>query len=219
MAVDLRGRYQDPYPYWNASTDAPAARLRADLEILAELAERGLCDAAKDISMAGTLGTLLMLLESSRVGALIDIQAVPRPAAVDAGAGALSRPADAERGATHPAGTADLDIDHALLRWLTTFPSYGFVLSVRPEHVSGVLAEFHARALAAAVLGEVTATTRLDLRHRGDAATVWDWAAQPFVSARPPTTAAQPSPTLAPAPLPSPASPPAPHRTIQRAHA
>ena len=73
MAVDLRGAFEDPYPFWNASVGAPSARLRADLELLPMLAESGLCDAAKDISMAGALGTALMLLECSRVGASIDL--------------------------------------------------------------------------------------------------------------------------------------------------
>ncbi|MBU2408747.1 MAG: sll0787 family AIR synthase-like protein, partial [Gammaproteobacteria bacterium] len=52
MAIDLRGAYEEPFPYWNASTAAPAERLRDDLELLPALAEDGLCDAAKDISMA-----------------------------------------------------------------------------------------------------------------------------------------------------------------------
>ena len=34
MAVDLRGAWQEPFPYWNASTEAPAQRLRDDLELL-----------------------------------------------------------------------------------------------------------------------------------------------------------------------------------------
>ena len=178
MAVDLRGRYQDPFPYWNASTEAPPARLRADLEILAELAERGLCDAAKDISMAGTLGTLLMLLECSRVGASIDVATIPRPAGADGGAGAAP-----DDDATAKAGAHGPDVDHALLRWLTAFPSYGFILSVRPELAASVLAAFHARDLAAVELGVVTTATRLDIRHRGGDALLWDWAAEPFMAA------------------------------------
>src|SRR6202051_1610324 len=79
MAVDLRGAFEEPYPFWNASVGAPAARLRADLELLPMLAESGLCDAAKDISMAGALGTALMLLECSKVGARIDLSRVPSP--------------------------------------------------------------------------------------------------------------------------------------------
>jgi len=41
VAVDLRGQWQDPYPFWNASTEAPAERLRADLDLLPRLAEAG----------------------------------------------------------------------------------------------------------------------------------------------------------------------------------
>lgn len=159
MAVDLRGAWQEPYPYWNASTDAPAERLRADLELLPALAEDGLCDAAKDISMAGALGTALMLLECSKVGARVDVDAIPRPAALAP------------------------DDEAALLRWLISFPSYGFVLSVRPRHVDAVLARFRAREIGCAVVGEVIAQPQVTLKHRGDEALLWDIAAEPFMTA------------------------------------
>src|SRR5437867_1036748 len=54
------------------------------------------------------------------------------------------------------------DDDAALLRWLTAFPSYGFLLSVRPQHVKPVLARFHARDIACAVVGQVRAWVRRD---------------------------------------------------------
>jgi AIR synthase-related protein len=158
MAVDLRGSYQEPYPYWNASTQAPAERLRADLDVLPALAEAGLCAAAKDISMAGAIGTALMLLECSQVGAEIDLDAVPRP------------PAAAD--------------DAALLRWLTAFPSYGFVLSVPPRHVREVQARFAARDLASAVIGQVDGGSQLVLRRRGERALLWDTREQPFICPR-----------------------------------
>jgi AIR synthase-related protein len=159
MAVDLRGAWQEPYPYWNASTGAPAERLRADLEVLPGLAEEGLCDAAKDISMAGAVGTALMLLECSRVGARLDTAAMPRPDA-----------------------TA-IDDEAALLRWLCAFPSYGFVLSVRPQNVAPVLNRFRAREIACAVVGEVHALPQVTLRHRGEETLLWDLAATPFITA------------------------------------
>ncbi|WP_232315279.1 sll0787 family AIR synthase-like protein [Aquincola tertiaricarbonis] len=162
MAVDLRGRWQEPYPYWNAATGAPAERLRADLELLPQLAEAGLADAAKDISMAGVLGTALMLLDCSRAGAVIDVDAIPRPPTVTEGD------------------------DAALLRWLTAFPSYGFVLSVRPAQVPAVLRHFQARDIAAAAIGEVTAAPTVQLHHRGGRAPLWDLAARPFITARGP---------------------------------
>jgi AIR synthase-related protein len=151
MAVDLRGRFEDPYPFWNASMGSPAQRLRDDLELLPTLAESGLCDAAKDISMAGVLGTVLMLLECSATGARIDLDAIPRPQGVD------------------------------FERWLSAFPSFGFVLSVRPEHVDEVLARFDARDLACAVIGEVDASREVVLTQRSDAATLWNFDDEPFI--------------------------------------
>jgi len=155
MAVDLRGRYEEPFPYWNASSEAPAPRLRADLELLPRLAEEGLCAAAKDISMAGALGTSLMLLECSGVGATIDVGSVPRPDCAD---------------------------DAALLRWLTAFPSYGFLLSVAPAHVATVIERFDSRELAVAVIGEVDATAQVRVRHQEGSALLWDFAERPFMA-------------------------------------
>jgi AIR synthase-related protein len=153
MAVDLRGRFEDPYPFWNASVDAPAERLRDDLELLPQLAESGLCEAAKDISMAGVLGTSLMLLECSGVGARIDLDAIPRPDGVD------------------------------FERWLSAFPSYGFLLSVRDEHVDEVHACFAQRGLACATIGSVDASREVLLTQQGDSALLWNFRESAFIGA------------------------------------
>jgi len=159
MAIDLRGGYEEPHLYWNASTHAPAERLRADLEVLPGLSEDGLCDAAKDISMAGAIGTTLMLLECSQVGAVIEIDAIPRPD--------VDTPAK-------PKGAS-------LLRWLQAFPSYGFVLSVRPEQVDAVLQRFADRDIASAVVGTVTHDPQVLLRHNGDTSLLWDVSTQALI--------------------------------------
>lgn len=166
VAVDLRGAYHEPYAYWDASSRAPAERLRTDLELLPLLAESELCDAAKDISMAGVIGTTLMLLESSGHGATIDVGAIPRP--------------------------AGCDDDAALLRWLQAFPSFGFVLSVRPEHAESVVQRFRARELAAGVVGRVEHSSQVTLVHAGESSVLWDLDREPFIGA----TSAAPSLTL-----------------------
>ncbi|CAH2901543.1 MAG: Selenophosphate synthetase-related protein MJ0640 [uncultured Paraburkholderia sp.] len=153
MAVDLRGRFEDPYPFWNASVGAPAERLRDDLELLPQLAESGLCEAAKDVSMAGVLGTSLMLLECSGVGARIDLDAIPRPDGVD------------------------------FERWLSAFPSYGFLLSVRDEHVDEVHACFAQRGLACATIGSVDASREVVLTQQGDSALLWNFRESAFIGA------------------------------------
>jgi AIR synthase-related protein len=158
MAVDLRGAYEGEHPFWNAATTAPAARLRADLELLPLLAEAGLADAAKDISNAGAIGTALMLLECSKVGAEIHLDALPRPP------------------------------DVPLLRWLQSFPSYGYLFSLRPQHVAAVQARFAAREIDTAMIGQVTAGTEVWLRQGDGAASaralLWDVGDEPFITAR-----------------------------------
>jgi len=138
MAVDLRGQWEGAYPFWNASTRAPSDRLRGDLALLPEIAEDGLSACAKDISMAGILGTALMLLECSQVGAHIRLDAIP-----------------------HPPGHGPLDAPEAWLRWLQAFPSFGYLLSVDAAQVAPLQARFAARGLACAVIGELDASGEL----------------------------------------------------------
>ncbi|CAN7579000.1 sll0787 family AIR synthase-like protein [Caballeronia sp. LjRoot29] len=154
MAVDLRGAFEDPYPFWNASVGAPAARLRADLELLPMLAESGLCDAAKDISMAGSLGTTLMLLECSGAGASIDLSRLPSPPG------------------------------HDRLRWLSAFPSFGFVMSVREEHAARVEQLFVERELACAVIGTVDASRKVVLHEGDESAELWNFNDDAFIVGR-----------------------------------
>lgn len=151
MAVDLRGAFVEPYPYWNAATDAPAERLRGDMALLAQIAEDGLCAAAKDISMAGIVGTAMMLAECSRVGVTIDLACVPKPA------------------------------DVPLARWLEIFPSFGYLLSVHEANVGDVIARFEARGIACAEIGEMQPAPSVDLRWQGEVRSVWRLDAQPFI--------------------------------------
>lgn len=151
VACDLRGGFRPVGDNWDASSDAPSARLRGDLEILPGLAEDRLCRAGKDISMAGPVGTALMLLEASGVGAVLDLDALPRPTGVP------------------------------LERWLRTFPSYGFVLSVAPGHVAAVRRRFQARDLAVAEVGRVTAGGTLELTLDGQRRPLWDHRTTPYL--------------------------------------
>jgi uncharacterized protein len=154
-AIDLRGRYREPFANWEAATDAPPERLRGDIEILPSLAESGLASAAKDISQGGIVGTAAMLAECSHVALALDLDAIPIPDGV------------------------------ALERWLQTFPSFGYLLSAKPEHIDETLARFRRRGIAAACVGDVTAGTTVDIRAGSDHATVWDFAQQPLIGCGP----------------------------------
>jgi uncharacterized protein len=154
-AIDLRGRYREPFSNWEAATTAPAARLRADLEVLPSIAEGGLAIAAKDISQGGIVGTAMMLAECSRVGATIDAASVPRPEGV------------------------------ALERWLQTFPSYGYLIAVAPGKAPAVLARFEERGIAAAEIGAITADRRVLIRDGAAAEIIWDFAREPLIGCTP----------------------------------
>jgi AIR synthase-related protein len=154
-AIDLRGRYRAPFANWEAATDAPPARLRGDLDILPAIAEAGLAKAAKDISQGGIVGTAAMLAECSGVEILIDVDAVPRPDGV------------------------------ARDRWLSSFPSFGHVLSVAEKNVPAVLRAFTERGIAAADIGAVRAGSRVMMTDGRATETIWDFARQPFIGCGP----------------------------------
>jgi AIR synthase-related protein len=154
-AIDLRGRYREPFANWEAATDAPAERLRADLEILPSIAEAGLALAAKDISQGGIVGTAAMLAECSQVAIALDVEAIPIPAGAP------------------------------LERWLLTFPSFGYLLSAKPDSVDEILSRFQRRGIAAATIGEVSVGTSVDIRAGSGRATVWDFATQPLIGCAP----------------------------------
>jgi AIR synthase-related protein len=143
-AIDLRGHFREPYLWWDASTGAPPDRLREDLELLPTLAETGLCAAAKDISNAGAIGTILMLLECSGLGGLIDINAIPHPEGID------------------------------LPRWLHCFPSFGFVLCVDADDSDAVIKRFSQRGIACSVIGTTDTSRQMRLASGDEQQLFWD---------------------------------------------
>ncbi len=154
LASDFRGKPHPSYPFWNAATDRDPAELRQALAILPHLAEAGLCAAGKDVSMGGILGTLLMLLETSGCGAVLDLDQVPCP--------------------------PELSLNH----WLITFPSYGFLLSVSPHQVAAVRACFQQQGLRCEQVGKVQAEPELLLRSASESLVFWDFRQQPLTGFR-----------------------------------
>lgn len=151
-AIDLRGHYHEPFAWWDASSGCPdPARLRADLELLPRIAEAGLSRAAKDISMGGLIGTAIMLAEGSGVALSITPSLVPRPDGAD------------------------------LARWLTAFPSFGFLLACDEVQAEAVIALFAAREIACAVIGHCEEGTRVELVEGDERETVFDLAEAPLI--------------------------------------
>ncbi len=154
LVVDVEGAWHDPFPNWDSTSWRPSEQVCARLALLPELAEAGLVVAGKDVSNPGLLGTALMMLESSGVGALVDVAAFPRPEGVGA------------------------------LDWLGAYPGCGFLLVVRPSDVEDVVSRAAAVGLAGARVGEVVAGSELSMRVGGSTAALWDHSLEPVTGVR-----------------------------------
>ncbi|MFD1468167.1 sll0787 family AIR synthase-like protein [Hymenobacter caeli] len=140
MAVDLAGAYFENYPFWNASTTQAPADLQRKMQLLPEIAAAGWSGVAKDLSMGGVPGTLHMLARTSGVGARLDVDAVPRPPGAP------------------------------LEKWLTSFPSFGYLLTSRDENTARILQKFSENGVAAAVIGQINDTLEVTLSYQGHTA-------------------------------------------------
>ena len=98
FACCLEGRMRPDFAFFTTLRHQ-GSRLATDVRLLAEVARMDLAQAAKDVSMAGSIGSLAMLLEPGRLGAEIDLDGLPAPAGV------------------------------SLDRWLVCFPTYAFWLT------------------------------------------------------------------------------------------
>jgi len=143
VAAATEGAMRPDFPFFPAF-EQRGERCAGDVRVLPALARSGACVAAKDISMAGLVGSLAMLLEWGSFGVEVDLDALPKPAGVD------------------------------LAAWLTCFPSFGFLLCVPPGRERDALAPFHERGLEATVVGRIDDTGVIGLRRGEATATAFD---------------------------------------------
>ncbi len=146
LAVDLEGRRGcESVVSWDANSGKTTEELLFRLETMPLIAERGLACAAKDISNAGILGTLSIMMENSGKGAVVDLAAIPAPPAIE------------------------------WLDWLVCFQSFSFILAVAPAGTGEVLSLFRERNLTAAIVGKVTREPRVILTDGQAARSLFDW--------------------------------------------
>ncbi len=84
LAYDLDGKVGKNSIYsWDTTTMKTPASVREKYMVMQKLGEKHLVTAGKDLSNPGTIGTIGMLLETSKKGASVDLTAIPRPDGVD----------------------------------------------------------------------------------------------------------------------------------------
>ena len=139
----LEGEMRMDFPFFR-SFEQRGDRLADDVRMLSALATSGVCVAAKDVSMAGLLGSLAMLLEPSRCGVTIAIDDIPHPPLVDLG------------------------------HWLISFPCFAFLVCLPEDRVEECRTIAIGRQLTYADLGTLDDTGLLRLSSGGQTVTVID---------------------------------------------
>src|SRR5690606_8488808 len=88
--------------------------------------------------------------ESSQVGAVLELGCVPRPPGVEE------------------------------FKWLTTFPSFGFLLACEATKVQALLRHFQNEGIAAASVGHFDGTRQVRVKQGAASAVVWDLTKSPL---------------------------------------
>jgi len=147
LAVDLNGAQGQctSVVSWDVHSGKTPEYLVERLSILPYLAESGLCQTAKDVSNGGIVGTLSLLCEYSGTGALLNLDAIPRPPRME------------------------------LPVWIKAFLSYGFLLCVEEPALPSCLDAFQQKGITAAVIGEIRKDRRMILRYHGDDEVLFDF--------------------------------------------
>jgi selenophosphate synthetase-related protein len=132
FVCSLAGEMRSDFPFFTTIKQQRSTMAR-DVRLFSEVAASGAAVSAKDVSMAGVLGSLAMLLEFRRCGARIALRQLPMPSNTDP------------------------------LRWLISFPTFGFWLTAEPDTVDECTAVFESKGLICASVGETTAGSELTL--------------------------------------------------------
>lgn len=143
LACCTEGTMRGDFPFF-ASFDQRGEHLAEDVRTLAAVAETGSCVAAKDVSMAGVIGSLAMLLEHRGLGVTVDLDVLPRPA------------------------------DVPLEWWLTCFPAFAFLLCAPADRAEECAAAFTGRGLRAAAIGRLDDSGVVAIRAGRETAAVLD---------------------------------------------
>jgi putative methanogenesis marker protein 2 len=145
LALDLEGRQYKDFLNWDSTSMKSSEAVLYRLEALTIIAHKELATSCKDISNPGILGSVGMLLETSRVGAHVDLEKIQAPAPVE------------------------------LTTFLKMYPGYGFVLTVKDANISEVTRIFEDRHISVIITGEITKERKMTLYYRDETGILFDF--------------------------------------------
>ena len=152
VAIDTDGRQYPGIPLnWDTTYEKDAKLVQDQIKIMQKIAEEHLPSAGKDISNPGTLGTLEMLLESSGVGASVELEKIPR--------------------------NENVDWD----MWLRAYPGAAFVMTAPEENAQAIIDALSPYSFEVAVIGEVIEEKKLYLSSGDEKLVLFDQNSNPVL--------------------------------------
>ena len=146
VAIDLDGKVHPKFKLnWDTTTMKSAELVQAQITAMNEVASKHLVSAGKDISNPGTLGTLGMLLETSNVGATVELDLIPR------------------------------NTDVSWEDWLRLYPGAGFVLTAKEENVDFIVEILEKVNITTRVVGSIIPDKMLFLTSGDSKEVVFDF--------------------------------------------
>lgn len=152
VAIDTDGRQYPGIPLnWDTTYEKDAKLVQDQIKVMQKIAEEHLPSAGKDISNPGTLGTLEMLLESSGVGASVELEKIPR--------------------------NENVDWD----MWLRAYPGAAFVMTAPEENAQAIIDALSPYSFEVAVIGDVIEEKKLYLSSGDEKLVLFDQNSNPVL--------------------------------------
>ncbi|HML06032.1 MAG TPA: methanogenesis marker 2 protein [Methanobacterium sp.] len=146
IAIDIDGEVHPKFDLnWDTTTMKSAEMVQSQIKIMNKLGHEKLVTAGKDISNPGTLGTLGMLLETSGIGAEVELEKIPK--------------------------NENIEWD----QWLKMYPGAGFVLTSKEDTVDRCIDLLESVNIKAAVCGEIIEKNKLYLSYKGEKEILFDF--------------------------------------------
>ena len=145
VAIDLDGKPHEDFSLnWDTTYFKDSKIVQSQITAIQCIAERDLISAGKDISNPGIFGTLEMLLESSRKGAIVKLNDIPKAENIK------------------------------WEQWLKSYPGSGFVFTAKEEDCEEIINYLKDFSITSNIVGEIIDDTKLYVEYNGEKATLFD---------------------------------------------
>lgn len=151
VAIDLDGKPHEMFSLnWDTTYDKDAQLVRDQITAVQYLAENDYIKSGKDISNPGILGTLEMLLETSKKGAVVNLEDIPK--------------------------NENMEWED----WLRVYPGSGFVFTAQEDYCGYIKEYLARFSIEAEVVGEITDSNSLYLTYRDEKVEVFNQEKNPI---------------------------------------